>query len=184
MDGSMMKRHADIIILCEDDAHANFTRHHLKKRGFNHRKLRVILRRGAGSGQQFVLERYATEVQAYRRKAKHLSRVLLTVVDADTQEVQRIHRRLEERLQNAGTEQRKTHERIAVLVPKRNIETWIVYLQGLSVDEESDYKGHQLAKNYKQAGIALAEQLGREPEAGCPQSLQLARSELKHRLPG
>ena len=81
-------------------------------------------------------------------------------------------------------EQRRTDEHIAVLVPKRNIETWIVYLQGISVDEESDYKRHPLAENCKQAGIALAEQLGQELEAGCPQSLQIARDELKHRLPG
>lgn len=34
----MAKRHADIIVLCEDRAHVNFVRHHLKKRGFNHRQ--------------------------------------------------------------------------------------------------------------------------------------------------
>ena len=184
MGGRMASRHADIIILGEDRAHANFVRHHLIKRGFNHRQLRVVPRDGSGSGAQFVLQRYATEVKAYRRQANHLSLALLTVIDADTQEVQRIQRRLEERLQNANIENRKTDERIAILIPKRNIETWIVYLQGIPVDEESDYKEHSLAKNYKQAGIALAEQIGQGPEADCPQSLQAAWSELKHRLPG
>ena len=182
----MMKRHADIIILCEDRAHDNFVRHHLKKRGFNHRQLRTIPRDRLGSGQQFVLQKYASEVQTYRSKANHLSRALLTVIDADTQKVQHIHRRLEEQLENANLKNRKANERIAILVPKRNIETWIVYLQGDSVDEESDYKKkrHQPAKNYREAGIALAEQIGQEPEAGCPESLRLARNELKHRLPG
>ena len=179
----MMKRHADIIILCEDRAHDNFVRHHLKKRGFNHRQLRTITWDRSGSGQQFVLQKYASEVQTYRSKANHLSRALLTVIDADTQEVQYLHRRLEEQLQKAGIENRKEDERIAVLVPKRNIETWVVYLQGDSVDEESDYKKCPLAKNHKQAGIALAEQLGQEPEADCPESLQMAQSELKQRLP-
>ena len=178
-----MKRHADIIILCEDRAQAYFVWHHLKKRGFNPRKLRPKTA-SSGSGAQFVLQEYATEVKAYRSRANHLSRALLAVIDADTQEVQRRHLQLEEQLQNANVEQRKTHERIAILVPKRNIETWIVYLQGISVDEKADYKGHHLAKNYKQAGIALAEQLGQEPEAGCPQSLQMARDELKRWLPG
>ena len=177
-------RHADIIILCEDRAHDNFVRYHLKKRRFNHRQLRTIPWGRLGSGQQFVLQKYASEVQTYRSKANHLSCALLTVIDADTQEVQRIHHRLEEQLQNANLENRKANERIAILVPKRNIETWIVYLQGTSVNEKKDYKGCHLAKNYKQAGIALAEQIGQEPEAGCPESLQLARSELKHRLPG
>lgn len=179
----MAKRHADIIILCEDRAHENFVRHHLKKRGFNHRQLRFIPRDGSGSGQEFVLQRYAAEVTAYRSQANHLSLAPLTVIDADTREVHHIHRRLEERLQNANIESRQMDERIALLVPKRNVETWIVYLQDISVDEQSDYKGHPLAKNYKQAGITLAEQLGQEPGADCPQSLQMARRELKHRLP-
>ena len=180
----MAKRHADIIVLCEDRAHANFVRHHLKKRGFNHRQLRFISAPpGSGSGAQFVLQRYATEVRAYRSQANYLSLALLTVIDADTQEVQQIHRRLEVQLQNANIENRKANECIALLVPKRNIETWVVYLQGIPVDEESDYKGHPLAKNYKHAGITLAEQLGQEPKADSPKSLQVAWSELKHRLP-
>ena len=176
MGGRMAKR-------CEDRAHINFVRHHLKKRGFNHRQLRPILRAGSGSGAQFVLQKYAAEVKAYRSKANHLSLALITIIDADRQEVQHIHHRLEGQLQNANIENRKTGERIALLVPKRNIETWIVYLQGTSVDEESDYKQHSLAENYRQAGITLAEQLGQQPRADCPQSLQMALNELKDRLP-
>ena len=183
MGGRMAKRHADIIILCEDRAHANFILHHLKKRDFNYRQLRVLPRDGSGSGQQFVLQKYATEVKAYRSQANHLSLALITVIDADRQEVQNVQQRLAEQLQNANIENRKTDERIALLIPKRNIETWIVYLQGTPVDEESDYKQHALAKNYKQAGIALAEQLGQQPKADCPQSLQMALNELKDRLP-
>ncbi len=157
----MTKRHADIIVLCEDRTHANFVCHYLKKRGFNHRQLRVRpVPHGSGSGAQFVLQGYATEVKAYRSQANHLSLALITVIDADRQEVQHIHHCLEGQLQNANIENRKTGERIALLVPKRNIETWIVYLQGTPVDEESDYKQHSLAENYKQAGITLAERLG------------------------
>lgn len=179
-----MKRYAKVIILCEDRAHANFIHHHLKKRGFDHR----ILPKEAGSGKQFVLESYATQVKAYRSKANHLSVALLTIIDADTQTVEQTHARLKERLQKADIEQRQADERIAVLVPKRNIETWMVYLLGSTVDEETNYnKEHQLAKDPqapKRAGITLAQQLGQEPGADCPQSLQAAWSELKDRLPG
>lgn len=178
-----MKRPADIIILGEDRAHANVVWHHLKERDFNSRKIRVVPRDGSGSGAQFVLQRYAEEVKAYRSKADHLSLALITVIDADRQEVQDIHRRLEGQLQNVNIENRKTDERIALLVPKRNIETWIVYLQDIPVDEESDYKQHALAENYKQADITLAEQLGQPPRADCPRSLQMAMNELKDRLP-
>ena len=180
----MAKRHADITILCEDRAHANFVRHYLKKRGFNNRQLRPVPWDGSGSGQQFVLQKYATEVKAYRSQANHLSLGLITVIDADRQEVRNVQQRLERQLQDANIENREADEHIALLVPKRNIETWIVYLQGTPVDEESEYKQHSLAKNYKQAGITLDEQLGQQPRADCPQSLQMARDELKHRLPG
>ncbi len=180
----MAKRHADIIILCEDRAHVNFIRHHLKRRGFNNRQLRPVPWDGSGSRQQFVLQKYATEVKAYRSQANHLSLTLITIIDADRQEVRNVEQRLEEQLQNANIENRKAGERIALLVPKRNIETWIVYLQDTPVDEESDYKQHPKAKNYKRAGITLAEQLGQQPRADCPQSLQMAWDELKHRLPG
>ena len=122
-------------------------------------------------------------MKAYRSQANYLSLALLTVIDADTQEVQQIHRRLEGQLQNADIENRTAGERIVLLIPKRNIETWVVYLQGLPVDEESDYKAHPLAKNYKLAGTTLAEQLGQQPKEDYPNSLQVAWSELKHRLP-
>ncbi len=179
-----MKRYAKVIVLGEDRAHRNFIRHYLKKRGFNHRQIHV---RRQGSGKQFVLENYATEVKAYRSQANHLSHALVTVIDADTQKVRDIHRCLEKRLQGDSIHNRQTDERIAVLVPKRNIETWMVYLLGSTVDEEKNYKEHQLAKDPqapKRAGITLARQLGQEPGADCPQSLQAAGSELKDRLPG
>ena len=182
-----MKRYAKVIILCEDCAHANFIHHHLKKRGFDYRQWRTILPKEAGSGKQFVLESYATQVKAYRSQASHLSVALLTIIDADTRTVEQIHDRLKERLQKADIEQRQADERITVLVPKRNIETWIVYLLGSTVNEETNYKEHRLAKGRrapKRAGITLARQLGQEPGADCPQSLQAAWSELKDRLPG
>ena len=133
MGGRMAKRHADIIILCEDRAQANFILHHLKKRDFNYRQLRVLPRDGSGSGQQFVLQKYAAEVKAYRSKANHLSCALITAIDADRREVQNVQQRLEEQLQNADMENRKTGERIALLIPKRNIETWMVFFRGLPV---------------------------------------------------
>ena len=55
-----MKRHADVIILCEDRAHTNFIRHYLKKRGFNNRKIRIMPRCSPASGAQFVEANYAT----------------------------------------------------------------------------------------------------------------------------
>lgn len=180
----MAKRHADIVILGEDNGHDNFVRHHLKRRKFNDRQLRFIPRKQIGSGAQFVLQRYADEVKTYRRQANHLSCALLTVIDADRNEVQQVCRSLDNRLREAGVASRKDNDRIAILIPKRNIETWTVYLQDVSVDEETDYKKHQLAENYKSAGTNLAERIGQVPEPECPQSLRIGWQELKQRLPG
>ena len=143
-----------------------------------------MVRKGIGSGAQFVLNMYADEVKSYRRKANHLSCALLTVIDADTNEVQQVCRSLDTRLREANLESRRDDDRIALLIPKRNIETWAVYLQGVSVDEETDYKQHQLAQDYKSAGIKLADRIGQIPEPECPQSLQMGWQELKQRLPG
>ena len=42
----------------------------------------------------------------------------------------------------AATEQerRNLNEHIAIVVPRRNVETWLFYLAGNVVDEETDYK--------------------------------------------
>lgn len=50
------------------------------------------------------------------------------------------HRQLAEALAQAGQAPREPEERIAHLVPKRNIETWIhFYLDGPPVDEEREF---------------------------------------------
>lgn len=180
----MAKRHADIVILGEDDAHDNFVRHYLKRRKFNDRQLRFIVRKGIGSGAQFVLNTYPGEVKYYRRKANHLSCALVRVIEADANELRQVHRSLDTRLRDAHLGSRRDEDRIVLLTPKRNIETWAVYLQGVSVDEETNYKEHELAGNLKLAGTTLADRMGQSPEPECPHSLQEGDKELKARLPG
>ena len=78
---------------------------------------------------------------------------------------------------------RPDQEQIARLVPKRNIETWILCLNELSVDEETDYK--QTARDWKpliRSGIELFFRWTR-PNAQLPSnvapSLQLGIAEMK-----
>ena len=78
-------------------------------------------------------EQYPQEVRTYRSKSTYLSTLLAVVIDADTHTV-------EQRLAQLDTAlTRQDDEKIAIFVPKRNIETWTHYLMGEAVDEETAY---------------------------------------------
>jgi hypothetical protein len=64
----------------------------------------------------------------------------VVLIDADTQPVTRRQNELREELTAANSEPRGSTERIAHLIPKRNIETWILCLNGETVDENTDYR--------------------------------------------
>jgi hypothetical protein len=80
------------------------------------------------------------------------------MIDADTQSVARRWQELESGLVEAHLTKRGVTEAIAVLIPKRNIETWILCLTGSEVDEETDYKGRvDIDKNIRSAAKSLFE---------------------------
>jgi hypothetical protein len=63
------------------------------------------------------------------------------MIDADTHTVQQRMGRLDQALHEAKVASvDDAHEAIARLVPKRNIETWILCENGIAVDEATDYK--------------------------------------------
>ena len=61
-------------------------------------------------------------------------------IDADTGTVEEHERELDRALSAAELGKRMDDEAIALLIPKRNIETWVLCLSGTSVDELTDYK--------------------------------------------
>ena len=61
--------------------------------------------------------------------------------DADEQSVQQRLQRLDDFLTEAGLEVRGPQERIAIWVPRWNIETWLLFLSGRDVDEAANHKG-------------------------------------------
>jgi hypothetical protein len=66
---------------------------------------------------------------------------LIVVIDADMRSVQSRLAQLAATLQVSGLEAVDLRtESIAHLVPKRNIETWILCLNNTRVDEDTDYK--------------------------------------------
>jgi hypothetical protein len=137
----MSKRRVQTVVLCEDLQHEVFVSRFLKqtRRANNYTITVQRSPKGQGSGAQFVIDHFPDEVRAYRSKSSYLGLCLIVVIDADVFTVEdRIHQ-LEESLAATGQVQRTAAERIVILVPKRNIETWIRYLDGNDCDETTAY---------------------------------------------
>ncbi|HEY5330297.1 MAG TPA: hypothetical protein VIJ79_10465 [Acidobacteriaceae bacterium] len=136
----MMPTPSRIILLVEDAHHEQFIRKYLKILGFGGRDLRLNKSpHGTGSAEQWVREQFANEVDACRRR--HAQTKLIVLIDADTRTVLQRMRQLDQALHEAGYApiDNSTGE-ILRLVPRRNIETWILCLNNRKVDEETDYK--------------------------------------------
>lgn len=62
-----MSRPSQVIILVEDERHRQFVFRYLRRCGVEQHAMRFApYPAGAGSGEQFVRERFTTEVKAYR----------------------------------------------------------------------------------------------------------------------
>lgn len=100
-----------------------------------------------GAGEQYVRERYVDQVRAVRDENRRGPTALIVHIDADPrQTVEKRRAQLAESLRAANEKPLQPSERIAELVPKRNIETWIHALDetlsaGLErpLDEERAY---------------------------------------------
>jgi hypothetical protein len=62
------------------------------------------------------------------------------MIDADSGSVEDRQRQIERALRDAEESARGPLEPILNLIPKRNVETWILCLNSLRVDEQSDYR--------------------------------------------
>ena len=183
----MPKRSVDVVILCEDTQQEVFVRCWLEKKGFNPRKFRIRKSPGSkGSAEQFVRTQYPAEVQAQRQKASYspIGSSLVVAVDADILTVDIRKQALDRQLEIATQSKRQIDEKIALLIPKRNIETWIYYLRGHNVDEETAYpKFSKEESNCKADAENLAMAGSQDPlVVNAPPSLQVAITELQRIL--
>lgn len=179
----MNQRRIQIVILCEDRQQEVFARYFLKKRGFTGNIRTKFCRKGAG--EQFVRKSYATEVKVFRSK-NYISGILVVLIDADNASVSATLKELDDALIKNSLTPRQPDEAIAIFVPKRNIETWIHYLQGTSVDENSE-KPYPKFPKHESACKPYVENLAdkcREGnlETNAPPSLQAACGELQRIL--
>jgi hypothetical protein len=139
--GNVAERIAEIIVLAEDLNLGNFAVRYLLRTGQKLRKIRLHLPKpGRGSGEKFVRESYGTEVKYFRNRASSRSAALVVAIDADVRTVADREAELSAELVRTGQDGRRQMERIILLIPKRNIETWILCLSNEAVDETTDYK--------------------------------------------
>jgi hypothetical protein len=182
------ERIANIILLVEDINQENLLRRYLQRLGHENRNMRPLrLPSGQGSGEQFVRERYASEVRAIRAQLTRTSACLIVMIDADTGTIGDRRQQLERALRDADGPARSQTEPILHLIPKRNVETWILCLNGAGVDEVNDYRHDPRvdAQSIKQAAGALYAWTRRNfvvPHS-CVPSLHECLPEF-HRLPG
>ena len=139
-----MARTSEVVVLAEDARHQRFVRSYLKLfKDYKDNIRDADLPSGRGCGEQWVRERYANAVREYRRRSARANTALIVAIDADAGNLDRRLRQLQDALVQAVLAPRTDQERIVHLIPKRNIETWILNLSGGNVDEDTDYSHEQ-----------------------------------------
>ncbi len=118
-----------------------------------------------GAGEQWVRKRYAALVKKYRMRATRAKTALIIAIDADTYEIDRRARQLDEELEGVT---RKAVEAIVHLIPKRNIETWILHLNGEQVDESTDHSNRDVDHMIQPAAVTFYEWTSKTPDHCLP----------------
>lgn len=136
--GSELVSGVRIILLCEDSQTDAFVRRFLKRRNFQGRDIRTReLPSGAQSGEQWVRERYPDELKAIRGRQ---NAYLVVVTDADRNSTAERRAQLDAACDENQVPRRGDRDPVLVIVPRRNIETWLRYLGGgTAVDETATY---------------------------------------------
>jgi hypothetical protein len=138
--GGLVPRPAFVIVLVEGKRDERFVLSYLRKLGLTERDWNVK-KTASGAGEQWVREQFPSEVKAFRNRQAKAKTKLLVMIDADTRTVQQRLGSLDQALRQAKVDPvDDPREAIARLIPKRNIETWILCENGVTVEEVTDYK--------------------------------------------
>ena len=180
----MSIRRVKIVLLCEDSQHEAFTRRFLKGMGWNTREIRVEKSPSPlGSAEQWVREKFPDELSVYRQRRQRAASALIAMIDADNRGVQDRINEFERACDSMQIAFRAADEAVAIAIPKRNIETWIHFLSGESVNEENVYPKLNRERGCKPAVdrlVQLCRSTGLTPDA--PQALAAACDEYNTRI--
>jgi hypothetical protein len=172
---------AKMVVVCEDAQQRVFLYRLLKAFGLHRRFRAEVAQAGQGAADQWVRETYPDEVAAYRQSTMAVG--LVTVIDADENSVRFRYQQLNEELDASDLEHRKRDEQICLLVPKRNIETWIYALVGEEVNELDAYPKLEKESECQPAVDQLVEYLRHGVPSDLIPSLERGCQELNTRLP-
>ena len=154
----MSHRRVRIVILCEDLQHEAFIRRFLKGMGWNTRELRVEKSpKARGAATQWVIGRFPHELQVYRQRKARAASTLITMIDADVKGLSERINEFEHECESKKIPFRGPDEAVVIAIPKRNIETWIHYLNGEIVNEEREYPKLGKERNCQPAVNTLVE---------------------------
>jgi len=176
---------SQVIVLVEDVRHQQFVRRYLYLCGLKPHAMRLVpCPAGSGSGEQWVREQFAVEVKAYRQRHARAGTALIVMIDADVLSVRERLAQLDQNIEEGQVSRiRPDAEQIATLVPKRNVETWILCLNDVAVDEEANYKrDHNDWEELVRSGSEILYRWTRpnaQLPASCIPSLRLGVTELR-----
>jgi hypothetical protein len=174
-----------LVLVCEDRQHETFARRFLGTAGWSTRRLRVeIAPPGRGAAEHFVRERFPIELSSYRTKRHQTGQALIAMVDGDSRGVKGRLDQLSEACKAKGVPPRTDEERVAILVPTWNIETWLAYLDGGTIDENRDDYPRLDRPRDCQRHVDLLHQMCQQGSLRqpCPPSLDAACEEYRARL--
>ena len=135
-----MAKPSEVIVLVEDNRQQQIIRRYLRRIGLETHAMRFMLPL-SGSGEQWVREQFPVELTAYRRRSARAETKLIAVIDADNFTPPERLAQLDQKLRVDGVDLiRMDVEQVARLIPRRNIETWILCLNAVEVNEETDCK--------------------------------------------
>jgi hypothetical protein len=130
-----------------------------------------------GGNVSWVLREFPRQLQACRqRHSTHANTLLVVVVDADDFEVG------ERQAHLAQSAARTETDPLAILIPKRHVETWIRCALGAQVNEIDDYKRPEPKKAEVRAAAKMIYGWAREnpaPQPTCVPSLKNALAEWR-----
>jgi len=169
---------ARFVLLCEDEQIACFIRRFLKNRGVPRHDIREsIAPPGSGSGEQWVRRQYPNELKAIRTQD---GVALIVGTDADKFSVVERIDSLNQECRINRLKERQTNDRVVMIVPKRNIETWFAYLRGDIVNEMDIYKRYDNESDCRDNVRSLDEMCRkRQLRAPVPPSLETACKEYE-----
>ena len=134
----MSKRKVSLVICCEDKQQECFARRFLKGVSWDYRQLFFRMSPDSkGSGEQWVREKFAKELNIYH--TKQWTYAIIAIIDGDTKGVEGRITQFNNICREKRVPVRSNNDAVAIIVPTRNIETWIHYLNGETVDEETVY---------------------------------------------